>query len=160
MGHISVAVIHRPTQRIENLMDEYYGSVWDYYDVVDDIMVNKKGKPCSSCRIKDVNMRMIRKKYHEALLEWDYNVLHLNNGFTGKTYFNPEYYIDRYGTRTNFARQMSTFCTNAVVLPDGTWNELTDWSFEALNDWHLHFKERFIDTANPEWIITTLDVHV
>lgn len=56
----------------------------------------------------------------------------------------------------------------AVVTPDGEWHEpgAVGWfgAIEAtcseLREWREHYKERFIDTADPEWVLTIVDCHI
>jgi len=57
------------------------------------------------------------------------------------------------------------FTTFAVVLPDGTWYEKGQMGWWATvsnedDDWDKHYKERFIDTAKPEWTLTIVDCHI
>lgn len=58
----------------------------------------------------------------------------------------------------------SGFETFAVLLPDGTWNECGQVLFCGLvankdDSWSEKYKERFLDTADPEWQLTIVDCH-
>ena len=33
-------------------------------------------------------------------------------------------------------------------------------SAEDSRDWYGHYKERFLDTADPDWILTIVDCHI
>lgn len=62
----------------------------------------------------------------------------------------------------DFPEDFSTF---AVLLPDGTWHENGTMGWWAIvidekEDWYDTYKEKFIDTANPEWTLTIVDCHI
>ena len=79
--------------------------------------------------------------------------------------YNKQYYLDRYKTKEMYAKINSQFITFAVITPDGKWHEKGEMgfcgfsgeSYEETIDWDFNYKERFIDTADPEWIITIVD---
>lgn len=57
------------------------------------------------------------------------------------------------------------FTTFAVLLPDGKWYEKGKMGWWAIvsdekEDWGTHYKERFLDTANPDWVLTIVDCHI
>ena len=57
------------------------------------------------------------------------------------------------------------FSTFAVLLPNGEWFEKGEMGWFACvsnkkEDWQAKYKERFINTANPEWILTIVDCHI
>lgn len=57
----------------------------------------------------------------------------------------------------------SSFCTFAVLTPDGKWYQQGQASNECYDedlDWILHYKERFIDQAKPDWALTVIDCHI
>jgi len=61
-----------------------------------------------------------------------------------------------------FENEFSTF---AVITPDGKWYEKGEMGWWACvsneeEEWDIKYKERFIDTANPEWILTVVDCHI
>ncbi|MDD7755241.1 MAG: hypothetical protein PUJ51_12170 [Clostridiales bacterium] len=83
-------------------------------------------------------------------------------------WYKKEYYLDTYKNKEIFAKCRTSFSTFAVVLPNGEWCEKgkmgwfgvsSETSDEEL-DWDLHYKERFIDTAKPDWTITIVDCHI
>ena len=78
------------------------------------------------------------------------------------------YYEDYYRDKETYAKIMASFVTYAVVSPDGEWFSKGDMGYwgcssetadESLN-WDLHYKERFIDTADPDWTLTIVDCHI
>ena len=53
------------------------------------------------------------------------------------------------------------FATFAVLTPDGEWHEQESKSWLSLDqDWESHYKDRFIDTATPDLMLTIVDCHV
>ena len=66
------------------------------------------------------------------------------------------------------ARYCAQFSTYAVVTPDGKWHGKGEMGWFACSsetadeakDWEEHYKERFIDTADPEWYLTIVDCHI
>lgn len=57
------------------------------------------------------------------------------------------------------------FVTFAVVLPNGKWYEEGEMGWWAMvsdkkEDWSETYKIRFLDTANPDWILTIVDCHI
>ena len=51
------------------------------------------------------------------------------------------------------------FITFAVLTPDGEWEE-QGGSWGANPNWEKSYKERFIDTADPNLILTIVDCHI
>lgn len=57
------------------------------------------------------------------------------------------------------------FTTFAVVLPNGRWYEKGSMGWWAIvtdekEDWTEKYKEKFLDTADPSWILTIVDCHI
>lgn len=81
------------------------------------------------------------------------------------SFYKTEYLLEKYKNKENYAACQSVFSTFAVVLPDGKWYEKGKMGWFACvsdedNEWDLKYKERFIDTANPEWTLTIVDCHI
>lgn len=82
--------------------------------------------------------------------------------------YNPEYYKERYKDVETYIRTQELPCYHAVVTPDGVWHEPSKMGWFACTDgdpadeleWDLHFKERFIDTAEFDWVATIVDCHI
>ena len=53
-------------------------------------------------------------------------------------------------------------------MPDGKWISPGEMGWfgasseteEEACEWDLYYRERFIDTANPEWTLTIVDCHI
>lgn len=82
--------------------------------------------------------------------------------------YNPEYYKERYKDAETYIKTQELPCCHAVVTPDGVWHEPSKMGWFACTDgdpsdeleWDLHFKERFIDTAEFDWVATIVDCHI
>ena len=85
-----------------------------------------------------------------------------------QSFYRKEYYRDQYRDKETFAGIRASFVPFACVTPDGEWHERGRMGWFACSsetaeeglDWDLHFKERFLDTADPDWLITLLDCHI
>jgi hypothetical protein len=67
-----------------------------------------------------------------------------------------------YVSELDFPDDFSTF---AVVLPNGRWYEAGSMGWWAIvtnrkDDWEATYKEKFLDKANPDWILTIVDCHI
>ena len=79
-----------------------------------------------------------------------------------------KYYKDYYGDRETYARYMSRFRTYAVITPDGKWYAEGNMGWfgcssatpEEFRKWCEHYKEIFLDNADPDWILTIVDCHI
>ena len=63
---------------------------------------------------------------------------------------------------------LESFTSYAVITPDGEWHAPGEMGWfacstetdEEWNDWAAHYKERFIDTADPNMYLTLVDCHI
>ena len=120
--------------------------------------------------VKDIQFVNDAEAYEHALKFWDVYV-------EGKeppddddydSLYKKEYYKNRYKDKETYARYRAQFSTWAVVTPDGEWHECgrmgwfacSDETDEEAIDWYEHYKERFLDTAQPDWYVTVVDYHI
>ena len=137
-------------------------SKWDWYSIGG--RWSGEFIPEDEAIVKDIDFSMNKEDYEQALKFWKENV----DGDTDKLFYKKEYYYDRYGTAEKYAEYCASFSTYAVITPDGKWHapgEMGYWgmsseSDDEYRDWHDHYKERFIDTADPEWVLTIVDCHI
>lgn len=148
-------------------------SKWDWWEEGGrwDGMLMCNGKRVSSCRVGDVTPMFDQELYEDALRCWDIVVEHKPPKDDAEEYryiLNEDWLKERYGDRETYARQQGEFSSYAVVTPDGGWHAPGEmgWfgcsseSAEEARDWYDHYKERFIDTADPDWILTIVDCHI
>lgn len=124
----------------------------------------------SQAKVKDINFETDTESYKKALRWWEVLVegQPLMENEKESDFFNLykiEYLKEKYKTKENYAKCQSVFSTFAVITPDGKWyakGEMGWWAVVSNEDfdWDLKFKERFIDTANPDWVLTVVDCHI
>lgn len=81
--------------------------------------------------------------------------------------YKPEYYIEKYGNKSNYIKAMMTFSTYALLTPDGEWLEpgKMGWFGVSCADpvdegkWERDFTS-LIDTFDKDMYITVVDCHI
>lgn len=150
-------------------------SKWDWYvegGRFGGSIKTKYGAIVDSARVKDIDFSPDKKEYGRAFRWWEVVIDHKEPKNAEekeyKTFYSEEYLKKRYKNADMYARTMSSFGTYAVVTPDGEWHavgEMGWWgtsseTHEEAQEWYCHYKERFIDTANTDWILTVVDCHI
>lgn len=109
------------------------------------------------------------KEEREDIIKWwNVNVEGAEEEKDKYFFYNPEYYKKRYKDAETYIKTQELPCYHAVVTPDGVWHEPSEMRWWACTDgdpadeleWDLHFKERFIDTAEFDWVATVVDCHI
>lgn len=123
-----------------------------------------------SAKVRDIDFSLDQEAYEDALRFWDTVVDHkpVPDGEEMHSLYTEEYYRDYYGDRETYARHQAQFSTFAVVTPDGEWHEkgrmgwfgCSSETGEEARDWEDHYKERFLDTADPNWELHIIDCHI
>ena len=147
-------------------------SKWDWWEEGGrwNGMLKAHGERVNSARLGDIDFTPDPEAYASALRFWDVVVEH-QPALPGEDYFsiyNEQYYREYYGDRETYARHMTQFSTYAVITPDGVWHEkgrmgwwgCSSETGEEAKDWEEHFKERFLDGADPDLILTLVDCHI
>lgn len=148
---------------------------YDGYPSITNLLARITAKPgrYDSAKIKDIDFQPDPETRQRAYRFWEVVVegSPLAEGEDSRNFFSlykPEYYIKRYGTKDAYADCESAFTTFAVITPDGQWHgqgEMGWWACssetpeEALA-WETRYRERFLDSANPEWRLTIVDCHI
>ena len=133
-------------------------------------MLKVGGKKVDSARVADIDFTPDPLEYEAALRYWDVVVEHQEK-CPGEEYFSlygEQYYLDYYGDRETYARYMTQFSTYAVVTPDGEWHEKGRMGWfgassetpDEARDWEEHYRERFLDSAEADWLLTIVDCHI
>ena len=81
--------------------------------------------------------------------------------------YKPEYYIEKYGNKSNFIKTQLTFSTYALLTPDGEWLEpgkMGWWGISGADPadagkWERDFVS-LIETFNKDYYITIVDCHI
>ena len=147
-------------------------SKWDWWTVGGrfnkQLQVGKR--LVSQAFVEDIDFSQDEETYKDALDFWDV-VIDGKPSTKGKNYFtlfSKQYYLDYYGNRETYARYMSHFRTYAVITPDGKWYSEGNMGWfgcssatpEEFRKWCEHYKEIFLDKADPKWILTIVDCHI
>lgn len=124
-------------------------------------------------RVGDVDFSSDVEKYMEATRFWEVYVegkplRDRENADQFSSFYPKEWYLDEYKDKETFLKAVTSFQTFACVTPDGEWHECGQmgWFGESSEtaderlDWTLNFKKRFIDIADPDWLIAITDCHI
>lgn len=84
------------------------------------------------------------------------------------SFYKPEYYLERFGTKENFVKRLMLFATYAVVTPDGEWHEagkmgwwgMSSDTAEDKEAWDLGYRDKFLKDLSPDTLITVVDCHI
>jgi hypothetical protein len=109
-----------------------------------------------------------KEKREDIIKWWNVNIEGAEGEKDECFLYNPEYYKERYKDVETYIKTRELPCYHAVVTPDGIWHEPSKvgwWGCTNGNpsdelEWDLHFKERFIDTAEFDWVATIVDCHI
>ena len=133
-------------------------------------MLLLNGERVDSGRVGDLEFPYDQDVYEQSLRFWDVVIDHkpARLGEEFHSYYKEEYYREHYGDRETYANQMASFSTYAVLTPDGVWHapgNMGWWGCSSesgaeAKDWFGHYKERFLDTADKDWILTIVDCHI
>lgn len=121
------------------------------------------------CKISSIiDFSRNQKCYKASLDEWDVVVNGKKpNPDVDYDGLYKEDLLEVYHDRDTYAQSQANFRTFAVITPDGLWYEKGrlymfggTYTPEESRKWDDLYKERFLDTADPEWILTIVDCHV
>lgn len=176
----------------EDFMDSYYGAhfdpslqawgnmcnpnaKWDWYQVggrwAGMLKLKDKKSCCNRAQVKDVDFSLDEDEYAEAMRFWEVYVegQPVREGENIDTSFillKPEGYVDKYGTKEDYARINASFSTYAYLTPEGEWvgkgemgwfgcgTETGDSSREFQNALEKYIAE------HPDQYITIVDCHI
>lgn len=170
------------TDELGNIYSTYNpNSKWDWYQVGGrwggDLKVKRSARKnygeadqVDEARVGDIDFNYDLEAYNRALRFWDVVVddAPQRDDEDIFTIYNKQYYLDYYGDRETYARYCSQWSTFAVITPNGVWHEKGEmgWfgcSSDTPDDskrWNETFQERFIESADPDWILTIVDCHI
>lgn len=124
-------------------------------------------------QIRDIDFSGDKVAYNKAIRYWEVVVegAPLKDGETKEmfeSFWKKEYYLNHYGTKEQYARELSEMSTFAVVTLDGKWHEkgqmgwfgCSSESGEESREWHNSWYDTFIKDENPEHVIVIVDCHI
>lgn len=113
-----------------------------------------------SAKFKDIQWELMAQREKEDRIRYWEEAL-------GKSEFEMAYtYSIKHGmTRDEYVNQPYKFLTFAVLMPDGNWYEKGKMGWWACvsneeETWDEKYKERFLDKADPELMLTIVDCHI
>ena len=148
-------------------------SKWDWYSIGgrwSGLLKTKDGHRVDSCLVKDLDLTLDDEAYKDALRYWELVVENkpLKEGEEKPfSFYNQQYYIERYETKENYAKQQAILTTYAILTPDGQWHEAGQmgwWGisfadFDAQKEWDKMCIKLF-EEVKPNWRITIVDCHI
>jgi hypothetical protein len=92
---------------------------------------------------------------------------HWEEVLSGKSYYKPEYFKEKYGTLEKYLKQSALFTTHSVLNDDG-WHEAGQmgWfgcsssSVEAEENWDNNYFKNFIEPLSDDTLLTIVDCHI
>jgi hypothetical protein len=124
----------------------------------------------NSARVKNIDFSPDQSTIDERTRFWEVLIegTEPREDESGYKFYNPEYFANRYGTKENYVNLESSWYTWAVVLPDGSWHQKGEMGWFGISgethdeaiEWVKNYKARFLDTADPNWILTIVDCHI
>lgn len=154
---------------------------WDYCAIDDTgILVLKSNKPANAAQIKDIFF--IEQSEHDGprediegvcvppvlistckdfIKDWEKIV-------SGKDSSRKDFFLEKYGDKQNYLREMLSFSTAAVITPDGTWYEKSGKAWIGKNsenpkdvkEFHSSYFDAFIRNADPENYLIMVECHI
>ena len=134
--------------------------------------VGKVVERCDTARVRDCDFSPDEEDYREAIRCWEIAVE--GSPMTEeerKKYvlmYKGEYYIQQYGTKENYARQMSDFSTYAFITADGEWHETGRMGWFGMDDatrssreaYRKAFDAYLEEARKQDLLITIVDCHI
>ena len=133
------------------------------------LRIKDSSEKVDSARVADIDFTPNKKFYDDALIEWDSVVEGKTiDGLPPDPFVNKDDLVKTYKTREIYATVWACFETYAVITPDGEWHAQGQMGWFGIDsatadeerEWRTQYKERFIDTADPDWILTIVDCHI
>lgn len=160
---------------------------WDWWTIGgrwSDALMLKSGKRADAAQIKDIYF--IEQDNHEGLTveiegyqvpaslapTFQIMVAEASQAWeevtSGRSLYKPEYYLQRYGDKQSYIREMMSFSTYAVITADGEWHAkgemgwfgVSSESPEEAKDFNMSYFKSFIQHANPEHYLVLVDCHI
>ena len=149
---------------------------WDWYSIggrFSGLLVTKDGELVDQARVRECAFERDQDEYDRAIRFWEVHVegKPLADGEEKDrfdTYYKPEYYIDQYRTKENYADECSRFGTYAFLTADGEWNEpgemrwfgFANTTAESRDEYRDAFRSYLKKAHNEDMMITIVDCHI
>ena len=158
----------------------YFGNKdakWDWYEIGgrwSGMLKKLDGTRCDECEVKDLDLSLDTKAYNEAKRFWEVVVdkqplTDVERPSDFFTIYKPEYYVEMYSDRDNFAKSQASFSTFAMLL-DGKWFEqgkmgwfgTSDTTSDSLKEYTKFFNKTLeeLKQTHPHATVTLVDYHI
>ena len=148
-------------------------SKWDWYNIGgrwNGLLKTKDGKFCNSCLLKDLDLTLNEEQYNKEIRFWEIVVEEqpLKDGEEEPfNWYKKEYYLEKYGTKENYAKLQSQFGTYAILTPEGEWLEpgqmgwwgISGASIDEEKSWEENYME-LLNSFDKDLKITIVDCHI
>lgn len=140
-------------------------SKWDWYVIGGRWRGLLKSKEDGECYdelpMTEIDFSPDDNTYKEYLEEWE-------DIMSGDSFYNPDYILNTYGTKEEYARRMSVFSTYAILTPEDEWIEpgKVGWFgvSDASSENKKKYEEKYMDIINrymsDKYIMTIVDCHI
>ncbi|WP_405315998.1 hypothetical protein [Faecalibacillus faecis] len=153
-------------------------SKWDWYEIVggrwNNLLNLKDGSKGYLAEIKDVSFEPDKEEYNRALRFWKLYVDKREEELTeeekneiGFVFYSRKYFKDKYGSKEEYAKAMSSFSTYAILDSNGTWHEPGPMGWFGMSYASVKEEKKFIDKymdiinkENPDNLIVIVDCHI
>lgn len=149
-------------------------SKWDWWHegrYGDEFLNKKTGERTDYGRIGDLDTPFDEEDYNDSLDFWDKWIDETKPHGENEEYpslWRKEYYMEHYKDRETYAKCNSTYCSYAVLTPDGEWHApgKVGWfassseSGDEWIEWCMNYKKRFLEDQDPDLILTLVDCHI
>lgn len=150
---------------------------WDWYQIGgrwSGMLKKLDGTRCDECEVKDLDLSLDTEMYNKAKRFWEVVVdkqplTDVERPSDFFTMFKPEYHIEMYNDRDDFAKSQASFSTFAMLL-DGEWHEQGKMGWFAMSDTTKESLENFNDfmdktlrelkKTHPHATVTLVDCHI
>ena len=134
---------------------------------------NKIYKKCDCAKVKDLAFPDKQEAWCQAVRFWELYIEgdepqnDEDRELVEHTLYKKEYFLNRYKTKDNYAKYMSSFVTYALITKDGKWNEQGEmgWFGISRNEqdpltWVEYFTKTVFEDAENDDYITIVDCHI
>ncbi len=127
---------------------------------------------CDTARVRDCDFSPDEEEYREAIRCWEIAVE--GSPMTEEErekyvlLYKGEYYIQQFGSKENYAKQMSDFSTYAFITADGAWHETGRMGWFGVDNATRESREAYLkafsdyleEAREQDLLITIVDCHI
>lgn len=143
---------------------------WQHIEGQKPALITGPGR-CDQALACDCDTSMDEKEYKDALRAWE-RLVEGSPAIEGEKpllqLWKPEYYLNRYGSKENYAKNMASLLPYAFVTEYGVWHEMghmgwfgfDDATFESISQYTAEFEAQLEQAKQQGMHIIILDCHI